>query len=593
MSTVEHQGGREGLGVGARARRLGCGVACALVSGLVMLGGCSLILREDAEQCSNDDDCKSLGPNFVGSTCNIDGRCVLGGDVGSGGSGGGSGGSGGVSGSGGGGGIAPAACKKNSDCFGSTGPSLCREQRCVPLISPDDGCVDAKGTPTDDDAVNTIVGFLTPRSGGTEGFLGDNLSKAFELAREGYGDARPQSAPLAPVTVYCDEITDPARAVRYLTDTLGARLIVGPTFDQSLGAVVAETRPKGVLLVSPTADGLGMNKAPLSIGDDLLWSCRPNRALVAGYYQEAFDAAVEAFTAKGHDLTTVRPVRISPTNGSASEPSAAEFIAEFESTFRINNGPALSSPNYRRIDYPWSVSTTTNFSTIGTQVAAMAQEANPPNIVLLPTSIDDSAAIIEEIEKKWPQTVTRPVYFMDEPSERFALLVGNQPSVRPRVLGLRPYRDAKSRPAYNAFFSAYQDRFGGIPLPRAEYVFDCFHLVWYSLLSAGEIEAGRILIDVSAAELREGVATMNAGDDIVVGKAEVSIFANKISSGAAGVNLIGASGPLTFGTGAISPVADGELYCISDLNGPCRTGTIINAATGAVTTESSDCTCGD
>ncbi len=561
----------------------------ALPALLLALASCTLLLNEDKEQCANQGDCAQ----FAGTTCS-GGRCVLVGASGAGGRGGPGGAAGvapgGASGAGGGG-----QCAKNSDCFPSSGPSICREQQCVALASED--CTRSLGTVLDEDKLNTIVGLITPTSGSTQTFFGDGLVKAFDLARVGYAEGAPQrTAPFAPIVVLCDEVVDPARATRHLLERLGVRLVVGPTLDQSLSAVVPEIRRiAGAVLVSPTADGVALTQAPLNLGDDSVWSCRRNRARLGPSYQAAIDGAIARFRAQRPDVFPeggVRPYVLAP-----SDPSTQGFLAQVEPGLRFNEQPVAdeqANGNYRRRDYPWSLTVETDIDTLVGEVVAQALGAKPPNLVIFPSSIDNVDRLINAIERAWPGGPSKPSYLIDEPIEGAADLAVDHPTVRPRILGVRPHRDARSRQAYGGFVSAYVGKYGSQPVMRSEYAFDCFFELMYGLAAAGRVEDGVIALDVNGAALRRGVGLLNAGPDLLVGKASVSTFFSRQAVSPSEISdLVGTTGPLTFDTPARTyPDADTELYCISDVNAFCFTGDVFAANTGEASTEATDCVCG-
>lgn len=589
----EKFGCERSAGAGGRGRLVLAGVGWALAAGLA---GCTLLLNEGAEQCSTTDDCQKLGGDFANATCDGSGHCVLssGGGAGFGGAGGAGGaglGGGGAGGGGlGGGGGGTVACQKNSDCFGSVGPSLCREQTCVALANAD---CESEGIPNDDDAQNTIIGFLTARTLGTQSFFGSGLSRSFTLAREEYEKAVASlsAVPRTPVVIVCDEVADPVRSTRHLVNELGAKLVVGPTFDANLTTVATETRAAGALLVSPMADGMALNEAPLKAPDDALWSCRRNRSRVLPYYQAAVDEALTVFTAQRPEVyDAARAVMIVP-----DEPSATRFADEVETTFQLNGVLAKGSANYKRINHPWSLLQQTNFEGLGDQIKAEAEGTLKPNLILFPSSVDRVEAIIDEIEAKWPTGVERPAYLIDEPIEGMAALVVTYETIRPRILGVRPHRDARSRTAYQAFLTAYAQKFGqsSRPLQRSEYAYDCFFSTMYALSAAGK-DGTRIRITPSGTEMRQGVGFLNGpGPEIAVGRGEVaSFFANLISVGTP-VELAGASGPLTFSDPTKNdPDADGELYCVGEANEYCATGKVFDSATGVPSTEAPECACG-
>lgn len=535
-----------------------------LVGACVALGvglgpsACTLIAGEDAEQCSSTAQCANLGAAFANTVCSQS-RCVPQELQGSGG---------------GGAGGAAVACTRNSECLSSGGGALCRQNACVQLADLAAGCELSYGTVLDDDAENTLVGLLAPLSTqGVQSLVGNSLVNAFVMAREDYAAAVPRRAPLAPIVIRCDESVDPVRSIGHLVDTLGVKIIVGPVLAENFQAVVGLTRPKGVVLVSPTVDDPAL--ADAGQADGLVWSCRTNREQVARYYPNAIAKALEIFRQRQTDFGVANTLVVVNRN----DPTTSNFFDRVNVPLK-----AVIDGSLRTIEYDWSSAQNTDFSAFGRRLVGemVTGQPTPPNVIIFPTSIDSVEKAIVGIDAAWPLGVSRPMFVVDEAFNGLDGLVMLDPGVSSRLLGVRTYRGAVSRQAYTDYASAYRRKHGSVAIEKSEYGFDCFYESLYALSAASSRSEGNVRLGVGGEPFRRGAALIEAagGVAVPVGQASVSTFFQTLVAGVMSIDLVGSSGALNFGAKNY-PVSAGELYCISSAGNFCGAGTVFDATTGA------------
>jgi hypothetical protein len=528
---------------------LGCGLGPA---------ACTLLVGDDAEQCSTTAECVNLGAAFAGTVCS-GGRCVpqalLGGEGGSAGG-------------------AAVACTRNTECLSSGGGALCRQNACVQLTDLAAGCELSYGTVIDDDDNNTLIGLLAPLSTqGVQSLVGNSLLNAFVMARENYAAAVPRLAPLAPIVIRCDESLDPVRSVGHLVDTLGVKMIVGPVLAENFPAVVGLTRPKGVVLVSPTVDDPAL--ADVGQAEGLVWGCRTNREQVARYYPNAIAKALEIFRARQTDFGAAHALVVVNRN----DPTTSNFLDRVNAQLKT-----VIDGSMRSIEYDWSSAQNTDFNAFGRRLVdeMVTGQSPPPNVIIFPTSIDSVEKAILGIDTAWPLGIRRPTFVVDEAFNGLDGLVTFDPGVDSRLLGVRTYRGAVSRQAYTDYASAYRRAHGSLPIEKSEYGFDCFYESLYALSAASSRVDGNVRLGVGGEPFRRGAALIEVagGVTVPVGQASVPTFFQTLIAGAMSIDLVGSSGALNFGAKNY-PVSAGELYCISVAGNFCGTGTVFDAVTGA------------
>lgn len=533
---------------------------------------CTLLVGDDAEQCSTTSDCAGLGAEFANTVCSGAGRCVPQSLLGVGG--------------GGAGGAAP-ACTRNGECL-TVSSAVCRQGACVPLADVAAGCDVSYGTVLDNDDENLLVGLLAPRSRpGPLGLLGNSLAAAYVMAREDYAAEVPRTAPLAPIVIRCDEGADPGRAVEHLVDKVGVQMVVGPVLAENFAAVVGRTRPRGVVLVSPTVDDRALVDADQA--DGLVWSCRPNREHVARYYVQAFEKALEVFRQRDGRFTAAKALLV--VN---NDPTTTAFLQQVQSELEAKVAAGEPGGFLRTIDYDWSSAASTNFDALANriiteQVTGLAAELRP-NLIVFPTAIDSVEKAITAIESRWPLGTPVPAYFLDEPFNDVGSVVALNSAPLVRTLGVRPYSGPVSRQAYADYVSAYKRLTGSGPLRQSEYAFDCFYESFYALSAAAPRTGSVVRLAPGGEAFRRGVGLIEAvepTDDVLdtvqevpAGHPGVATFFQTLLSEAKLLDVVGTTGELNFGAKNY-PAGRGELYCFAANGNACGAGTVFDAVTGA------------
>jgi hypothetical protein len=547
--------GRGRRGVRARAAFWSAAVACGL-------GGCTLILQEDREQCSSAADCQALGQAFEGSLC-VNNQCVLqGGPLPGGGAGAGGGGE--------------QACQKTSDCKGSFAQdAICRQNQCVRLTN--EKCTEIIGEVDDDTGL--VVAMLVPQSDDAQERYGAGLVKAVEVARAAYQDKRPSGSLQAPAVVVCDESQGLDATLRRLINEVGAQVVLGPVLDQNLTTVLGETTSKGVIVVSPTIDDRAL--AAKANDDGVLWSCRRNREQVVGYYAAAVEHAARVFAARRPSLfndgtggtggsgppLTLRAAMLVP-----NDPATANFYDDALPTLK-GADKLFSDATLKPVNYAWSPANPSDYRGIAAQVVGAFGAGERPNLILVPTAIDNVTAIIAEIEKAWPATgVERPSYFVDEHPDGISSLLDNPAqqatNLRGRLLGLRPRRTEDSNAAYEQFVRAYKGQVGQslVPLTRTEYAYDCFFEITYAL----QLARDNGVVDASGGAFRESLRALSSpspeAQKVLVGPDNAQSFLGA-SAVLRNFDLVGSTGSLQYTNLAKGyPEDDGEIYCVDRLS---------------------------
>ena len=556
--------------------RLSSGGVTALVLCCSLMSACTLALRRDERQCDDTADCRALGDDLV---CASDGVCVA---------------------------LtyeetAPilpldGACLEDADCTQTSGPALCVDGSCLPLSSADAGCVSlAWGTPAPPDGAPVLlVGMLVPQAE-LEVVARRQLTGAVALAIAEFNRARLDVGVAglpALVGVACDEARP--EAIQYLVDSLGARIVVGPTSSRYVPRALAVTAERAVLL-TPFADGPELESEPQLAGS---WSatCKPNRADVQPYFLRAVDAARAKITSAAPELAP-----LDTALAVSGDESTQRFAAGF-------NDEQLAAASITRVRY------TAEPGGVGL-VRALAPLAARPSLVVAASAEDDWGANMQAYDSaRYVATGNYPYYLLaDKRSALKVEVVANEmtapgfPARRQRLLGLDYHRDEPTELAYADFRTAFSIELGDSPDAGLEYAYDCAYAGVLAVLAA-RLYLGVSLEETTAPAIAAGLTALTGGGPALPVRASSileMVEALAVGAGSVGsVDLIGSSGPLDF-TGA-GPVPDpfselrryrvgapdGELYCIDDRSTEfCDLGIIFPANGAPPTEEPSACSC--
>ena len=556
--------------------RLSSGGVTALLLSFSLTSACTLALRRDDRQCEDSADCRTLGDGLV---CASDGVCVsltyeetaqnrpLNG-----------------------------GCVSHAECAQTSGPALCVDGGCVPLSSADAGCVSlAWGTPSPPDGAPVLlVGMLVPEAE-LDLVARRQLTGAVGLAIAEFNRARLETGVAglpALVGVACDEAR--LDAIDYLVDSLGARIVVGPTSSRYVPRALAATAERAVLL-APFADGPELQSEALPSGT-LLATCKPNRATVWPYFLRAVDAARVRITGAAPELAPL---------------STALAVSGDESTVRFAGGfddEQLAAASITRVRY------TTEPGGVGL-ARALAQLERRPGFVVAASSEDDWRVNIEAYDgASYAAAGDYPYYLLaDKRSGLRAKVVADEltatgfPAQHQRLLGLDFHRDEQTALAYADFRTAFSVELGDSPDAGLEYAYDCIYAGVLAALAA-RLSLGIPLEEVSAPLLASGLTALTGGGAALPVRASSIpelVEALAVGAGSDGsVDLIGSSGPLDFTSVAVGPdpygetrhyrvgAPDGELYCIDQSSNEfCDLGIVFPANGGPPSEARSACGC--
>jgi hypothetical protein len=267
-------------------------------SGLALATACSALTNTTAIQCTSESECLTLGPAFVGTTCDVVSKtCVRTSTTAS-------------------------NCERNQECITRAGgqAAICRksDNRCVTLTTPECPTIVAKNgvaTLADDNVV--IIGAMLP-DGHTE--LGTVMERSAELAvseisNSTFGGLPPrpnQTAPRPFALVACREFASGRegviRAATHLADVVQVPAVIGPIdgSNQSL-AMTQVFLPRRVLTLLPASQVSATSTLPNPIAPtSLIWKFGPDdrtfAKLTAAFLKDKLEPAIRA---RGDAVTRV------------------------------------------------------------------------------------------------------------------------------------------------------------------------------------------------------------------------------------------------------------------------------------------------
>jgi len=438
---------------------------------------CTAVVAGDATQCATDDDCARRGPDFVGTKCDLSrGAC------------------------------APAelltkpACLRHADCAEG---SVCSEatRACVPLRTTE--CSEVYGNPREDGAI--ILGLLSDVQPTGAGFLFFRERSHLLGAELAIKDFEERSGARLPgnrrvVLVGCGQST-PRQTAAHLVE-LGAKAIIGPTYEDRLRPVVETVAPYRV----PVFDGwvLGNPGGVVPGASDLVWLTAFRRSDVIPPLNAMLEEVGKAVRDDLKDPAA--KLRVAVFVGTRAE--QAEFRDLADQLLTFNGKTAIENKDdaacagadgkgcYRRFD--------TSAQPSGS-VKALVDRVNAfaPHVLVPFTDIDwgsQFVPVFEETIKTLPATVYRPVYLHPfTVSEDFgysnSAVFPATAAQRRRVQGIRPARDN----AFELFSQRYRETFrpasnpsklGPLPSPGGGRAYETTLLLMMAMFDAAQRKGG-------------------------------------------------------------------------------------------------------
>jgi hypothetical protein len=378
-----------------------------LVPTLLLVGGvasgpaCAAITNTTAVQCTSEAECRGLGPEFAGTTCDtVTKACVKIEDT-------------------------SGTCTSNRECLdrGGGAPAICRrsDRKCVRLTTPE--CPTVLTKPGNSELANenvVVVGSMTPELH-TE--LGTVMTRMIELAQHEISNNFVQGLPPAPgstesrpfVVVSCREygagIDGLLRGADHLVNTVQVPLLIGPVDPANGGIVWSQvSNPKKVLAITPTAIISGISNIPNPIAPTpLIWRLNfDDRAVAAVVGQFITHQLEPQLAARG----IAPPYRIGAVFG--GDALGVSTHAQTMRTLRFNGKSAADNQvdgNFLAVNAGDLVDTVNNPNPegrVGAALAAMFQFK--PHIILHEYAPALISKVYFAVEGGWPVGVFRPYH---------------------------------------------------------------------------------------------------------------------------------------------------------------------------------------
>jgi hypothetical protein len=566
------------------------------LSALLSLGvaaGCTLINQVDEQQCATNADCTRRGGAFATSVCGVQGVCVAlrveeagaGGNAGQAGAAG-AGGSAGEAGAGGSdagqaGAAGSGQCTTNQDCVAQIGGQVvCKQGTCVPLTSS--RCTKTIGDVTDNPEL--FIGVMAPLQG-IKATIGNSYVGAIETA---FNEFKVQSQGAlvgikAPMLIVCDELAAPEEAAKHLIETVGAKVILGPSWGTAIQKTLPLILASNTIAMLPFHDDPLLEDTPNTKGQ--LWSCKPNRSSVPLFWGNAIGEVEKHIKARTPEIDTLR-VAVVAAGDSSSQSLALRLASKTSFNGKTEEANATAG-DFFKISYGDEQVGDVSYPTVATQILNNAS-GKIPNLVVLISPPGGTQGLIPALETAWP-TSGSPA-----PQRPYYLIVGDSDGIEPtlakpidvtlreRYLALDWQRTPETLQNLTAFRDAYKARFNGqTPRPESEYAYDCFWMSQYAVYAASN--KGKLPLSSldGATYASQGISVLNPpGEPRNVGASGVSAVLSTLAAGG-DADLTGASSLLDFELTRGTPGANARLSCIQDSK-LIASGLEFNAKTGEV-----------
>ena len=493
-----------------------------------------------------------------------------------------------------------ASCAVNQDCSGIPF-NVCdiTARTCKSLATAE--CPEVLGNYLDPNAL--LLGAILPvaidspppyLTGLTE--TGSSIRAGLALAVDEFGSEKnpykglpptPGSSTTRPIAVVvCSDghsATTTAAATAHLALDLGVPAIIGsafPTYSRAIVSRLASLQKSDVLVMTPRSsdftppDNAG-NYTRLTPSDDVQGAALA--ALVASR-----EPAIRAAMGDGG----AAPIKVTVVYKSDAYGTAV--VAAFKKAIRFNGGETGTSPNYAEYKYgnPDAPDFAGSFSSTGSAAAS-----SKPNALVFIGTNEIISTLLSSIEST--PLPNRPFYFLSDGVAvpelwDFLAKSDTSDSARKRILGTISLGTATRYGAFAAAYTAKSPQQSPI-VSGAATSYDAFYMLAYSAAGLG-------LRAITGPNLLDGFGLLQqAGGalQVPVGPDALGATLDKLSGGE-GINLDGASGPLTFDTTSRTAVGTTtQVWCVPTAAGHAApailSGQTIDASNTVQGTLSSAC----
>lgn len=528
---------------------------CALAALAALLGGCTVALQREHEQCRTSQDCRHLSELAV---CTSDGLCEsLASES------------------------ASSGCSNDLDCPGRW--SVCYSKACRQLDQTP--CVGIGAPDTVKSAERLPFAVLVPDKELSAAAKRLDKSNAptvgvAETVLEAFTTARKESASVPQVVgVACPE-TDPA-ALQLLKDA-GVRLVIGPMQGDAVLAVSEALSQQAVLFAASADAPLLLNSRARPASH--IVSCKPN----SGDTRLAQVAA----------MTFVQG-QLSEAGLLAAGRSAVVARSHDEARF----GYVLNNPVIPEVEYDASLQ--------GEGLAsALATKQPTAGLIAAASGLEDWSHNLKEVEAARQIADLEPAYYLlrDKQASTLDLLATAPKGLAQRSAGLAFALSEAASANRETFDEAYAATTGNQPRVGLEYLHDCLYVAIYAAFAAQQ-RFGMVPRELSAEAVLLGLDALVGGEQQVnVSGPEITRALELLQSGhglSAALDLVGGSGDLDFeasllalqvipaelGTFIRPAAGDLELYCLDPKDSQVCDSTLRFPTTGEPAQGASQCDC--
>ncbi|MDC3957951.1 ABC transporter substrate-binding protein [Polyangium jinanense] len=521
----------------------------ALALGIVAITpSCSVIVDTGTKQCEVNTDC----PN--GMKCEA-GVCVGGGDV---------------------------LCAKTSDCGSLGQDQFCRKGPgdasgvCRSLLSPE--CQVVEGDPTADNVF--LIGSIHPTTAtGFDGEIGVSMENSIRLAvrdmKQNVGGLPPvgEGATRPVAMIGCTDAGEGSvsvKAAKHLIDNLGVQAIIGGAFSGvAIQTANEATVPGGALFISASATGIALtdlSDKPAGATAGLVWRTVPSDIFQANaivQYVPKLEERIRMELGLMDEQIKLALVHKGDAYGQG-------LRTALQTTLTFNDKPALDNgENFLIVDYGDPDGTTKYPETLE------AVKNHGSHIVLLIGTGEAVSSLYGPIEIGWNSALGyKPRYVFSDSNYNTGALAGAidvgadaaaKADWRRRTTGVVPGPQNTDQ-NYQLFVNLYGTTFGtenGDPsILGAASAYDAAYLLFYS---ASTIADGVITGRKLAAGMTKMSKADPPGDEINSGPTKLSDTMKKLMLGEyKSIDYNGAFGPLDFDPETNDPVANIQVFCLSD-----------------------------
>jgi ABC-type branched-subunit amino acid transport system substrate-binding protein len=476
---------------------------------------CQMLVDTSTTQCARDEDCKALDPY---SWCSSESVCT-------------------------------GTCKAHSDCdrFGST--VACIDRQCTELLTDECGALEPADVLQHDDAI--LLGFLV-----SDDSYGAPLAEtaAFALAEIESSGGLPGDRHLG--AVMCSHSTEKQAldATSHLIEKVNVPAIMGSSYSGFTAKIATLTKPKGVLIVSPSA-----TSPALSSQGPLLRRTAPSDTLqgeLLKWLVEDVRSALltNAVIAEG-DMEAPRVVML------VKQDQAGDGLYTSVTYQDANSAPA---PKGSR-DYIYMPDPAKSDDADWKEIVDFVLDKKPHIVLALGTG-EFVTHVLPEVERRWTETSVasdyRPWYVLPEGNrvDELQEFVNEQPQykVQERLVGTAP--GARQSNRYDVFANKFQLSLSKPPGNLAEFAYDTVYWIAYGILLSGKHQP-------SGEQLAAGLQKVTCKDEGALESAAKpldfpSVAALLYADPDTCFDLQGASGPLDFDEQSGDAPSDMAMWCL-------------------------------